>query len=172
MNDTTKTQTGASVDNTRAHNKNLIFAALAEAGIHRVTIDYDGSGDSGQIENIEAWDAANEKIPLPSSRKVQLVSENPDRPVDEFALEAAVEQLAWNYLYDNYCGWENNDGAFGTFVLNIPGRTITLEHNKRYTDSTPAPTNFERGSNGTSVPSQPFLGPEMGRLTLRLPAAA
>jgi hypothetical protein len=49
-------------------------------------------------------------------------------------LEAAVEELAWDYLYDNHCGWENNDGAFGTFVFNVPGRTITLEHNERYTE--------------------------------------
>ena len=134
MNDTTEIQPGAPAEVTRAHNKNLIFAALAEIGIHRVTIDYDGSGDSGQIEGIEAWDAANEKIPLPSSRKVQLASENPDQPVGDIGLEAAVEELAWDYLYDNHSGWENNDGAFGTFVFNVPGRTITLEHNERYTE--------------------------------------
>ena len=134
MNDTTEIQPGAPAEVTRTRNKNLIFAALAEIGIHRVTIDYDGSGDSGQIEGIEAWDAANEKIPLPSSRKVQLASENPDQPVGDIGLEAAVEELAWDYLYDNHSGWENNDGAFGTFVFNVPGRTITLEHNERYTE--------------------------------------
>jgi hypothetical protein len=100
MTDTTEIQSGAPAEVTRTHNKNLIFAALAGAGIHRVTIDYDGSGDSGQIESIEAWDAANQKIPLPSSRKVQLASENSDSPVDGISLEAAVEGLAWDYLYD------------------------------------------------------------------------
>jgi hypothetical protein len=134
MNDTTEIQPGAPAEFTRTRNKNLIFDALAEIGIHRVTIDYDGSGDSGQIEGLEAWDAANEKIPLPSSRKVQLASENPDQPVDDHGLQAAVEELAWDYLYDNHSGWENNDGAFGTFVFNVPGRTITLEHNERYTE--------------------------------------
>jgi hypothetical protein len=134
MNDTIELKSGAPAEVTRTRNKNLIFDALAEIGIHRVTIDYDGSGDSGQIEGIEAWDAANEKIPLPSSRKVQLASENPDQPVGNLGLEAAVEELAWDYLYDNHSGWENNDGAFGTFVFNVPGRTITLEHNERYTE--------------------------------------
>jgi hypothetical protein len=118
MTHTTEIQPGAPAEVTRTH-KNLIFAALAEAAIHRVTIDYDGSSDSGQIESIEAWNAANEKIPLPSSRKVQLASEGPDRPVDDIGLEAAVEELAWDYLYDNHCGWENNDGAFGTFVFSV-----------------------------------------------------
>jgi hypothetical protein len=134
MTETTEIQSGAPAEVTRTHNKNLIFAALADAGIHRVTVDYDGSGDSGQIDSIEAWTATNEKIPLPSSRKVQLASENPDRRVDHIGLEAAVEELAWDFLYDNHGGWENNDGAFGTFVFNVPDRTITLEHNERFTD--------------------------------------
>ena len=134
MNDTTETQCDSSGDITRIHNKNLIFAALAEAGIHRVTVEYDGSDDSGQIESTEAWNAANEKIPLPSLRKVQLASENADSPGDEIGLEAAVEQLAWDYLYDNHGGWENDDGAFGTFEFSVPDRTIALQHNDRYTD--------------------------------------
>jgi hypothetical protein len=134
MTETTEIQSGAPAEVTRTHNKNLIFAALADAGIHRVTVDYDGSGDSGEIDSIEAWTATNEEIPLPSSRKVQLASENPDRRVDHIGLEAAVEELAWDFLYDNHGGWENNDGAFGTFVFNVPDRTITLEHNERFTE--------------------------------------
>jgi len=48
--------------------------------------------------------------------------------------KAAVEQLAWDYLYDNHGGWGNNDGAFGTFEFGVPDRTIALQHNERYTD--------------------------------------
>ena len=62
MNDTTEIQSGAPAELTRTHNKNLIFAALADLGVHRVTVDYDGSGDSGQIESIEAWNAVSEKV--------------------------------------------------------------------------------------------------------------
>ena len=133
MTDTTETSTAAPVDDVRARNKAIVFAALAEAGIHKVTVDYDGSGDSGQIESIEAWDARNEKIPLPSASKIQLASENPDHPPAEQNLEAAVETLAWDYLEIHY-GWENNDGAFGTFVFNVADRTVTLEHDERYTE--------------------------------------
>jgi hypothetical protein len=131
MTDTTQTPSAAPVDDVRARNKAIVFAALAEAGIHRVTVDYDGSGDSGQIENIEAWDASNERIPFPSNSKVHLASDNADFPLPDHQLEAAVETLAWDYL-EIYYGWENNDGAFGTFVFDVPGRTITLEHNERY----------------------------------------
>ena len=133
MTHTLQTQSNASTDDIRSRNKEVIFAALAEAGIQRVTIDYDGSGDSGQIENIEAWDSNDQSMPFPLEAKIQLVSDSPDHPFAERNLEAAVETLAWDYL-DIHCGWENNDGAFGTFEFLVPDRTITLEHNERYTD--------------------------------------
>jgi hypothetical protein len=134
MTDTTNSPVGEPAENIRAHNKDLLFFALAEAGIHSVTIDYDGSGDSGQIESIEAWNAAKEKIQLPTIRKVRLSSGSRDYPYTEMNLEAAVEQLAYDYLEDKHPGWEINDGAFGTFVFNVPDRTITLEHRARFTD--------------------------------------
>ena len=133
MTDTLQTRSDASTDDIRTRNKDVIFAALAEAGIQRVTIDYDGSGDSGQIENIEAWDSNDQSMPFPLEAKIQLVPDSPDHPFAEQNLEAAVETLAWDYL-DIHCGWENNDGAFGTFEFSVPDRTITLEHNERYTD--------------------------------------
>ena len=133
MTATTETSPAAPVDDVRARNKAIVFAALAAAGIHRVTVGYDGSGDSGQIEDVEAWDTGNERIPFPSDVKIQLASENPDHPLTEQNLEAAVETLAWDYL-EIYYGWENNDGAFGTFVFNVADRSITLEHNERYTE--------------------------------------
>ena len=108
MNDTTEI---SPVDDVRARNKAIVFAALADAGIRKVTVEYDGSGNSGQIEDVAAWNAGNERGPLPADRKIQLVSENSDYPLPEQNFEAAVEHLCWDYL-EIYTGWENNDGAF------------------------------------------------------------
>src|SRR5690349_1039196 len=98
MTETTETPSTAPAEDTRARNKNLIFAALAEAGIHSVTVDYDGGGDSGQIESIEAWNPTGDRIPLPSNRKLLLALGNPNDPLTEMNLEAAIETLAWDYL--------------------------------------------------------------------------
>jgi hypothetical protein len=133
MTDTTQATSVTSVSDIRARNKEIVFTTLANAGIHRVTVDYDGSGDSGQIETIEAWDAGNQKIPLPTDLVIQ-ESDHPEHPRAECKLEEAVEALAWEYLYDCHLGWENNDGAFGVFVFDVPARTVTLEHNERYTE--------------------------------------
>lgn len=134
MSDSNETRSAANKDDIRARNKEILFAALAAAGIHRVTVEYDGSGDSGQIENVEAWGVANERMPFRADTRIRLVSANPDQSCSDSNLEAAVENVAWDYLYDLYCGWENNDGAFGRFVFDVPARTVTLEHNERYTE--------------------------------------
>lgn len=131
MTETTETTSAEPVDDVRARNKAIVFAPLAEAGIHRVTVDYDGSG---QIENVEAWNGANERMPFPAGVMVHLVSDSPDHPPPGQNLEAAVESIAWDYLGDLYYGWENNDGGFGTFVFDVPSGTVSLEHNERYTE--------------------------------------
>jgi hypothetical protein len=134
MTDTTQTPPAAPVEDTRARNKNLVFAALAEAGIQTLTVGFDGYGDSGQIDDIEAWNTGTDQVPLPSSRKLHLVSATPGDPPFEITLQEAIETLAYDYLDETHYGWENNDGAFGTFVFDVPARTIALEHNERYTE--------------------------------------
>jgi hypothetical protein len=132
MTNTPETQSDAPADDTRARNKEIIFAALAEAGIHSVTVGYDGYSDSGQIDDIEGWSATPEKIPLPSNRKVQLPSPIEDDPPVEMTLQEAIETLVYDYLDETHYGWENDEGAYGTFVFAVPERTVTLQHNDRY----------------------------------------
>jgi hypothetical protein len=134
MTATTETPSATPTEDSRAHNRSQIFAALAEAGVHKVSVEFDGSGDSGQIGDILAWNAAGDTIPLPSGRQPQLAAPLPGNPPIEMALQESIETLAYDYLEESHFGWENNDGAFGTFVFNIADRTITLEHNERYTE--------------------------------------
>ena len=106
MTDITETPSAAPVEDTRAKTKNSVFAALAEAGIHKVTVGFDGCGDSGEIEAVEACNATGDRIPLPSDRKLQLALGNRDSPLTEMNLEAAIETLAWDYLEETHYGWE------------------------------------------------------------------
>jgi hypothetical protein len=50
--------------------------------------------------------------------------------------------VSWDYLEERHAGWEINDGAFGSFVFDVPCREITLEHNERHTDFTPSTDEF------------------------------
>lgn len=115
-------------------NKTKMFDALSAAGIISVVVVFDGYGDSGQIESIDANDAHGE-VALPEG-EIELASPSRDGDKIEresYPLKDAIEELAYDLLRDTHAGWENNDGAYGEFVFDVAARTISLDHNSRYT---------------------------------------
>lgn len=118
----------------RSANKAVLFAALAAAGISQVLVTFDGYGDSGQIESIDAR-AGDDAIDLPTATVGFLSAEwgIPDPVARDVPLADAIEQLTYDYLGDTHAGWENNDGAYGEFVFDVAAGTISLDHNERFT---------------------------------------
>jgi hypothetical protein len=45
----------------------------------------------------------------------------------------AIERLAYDLLGDAHPSWEINDGAYGSFLFDVAGGTITLDCNLRFT---------------------------------------
>ena len=117
------------------HNKPVVFDILAATGITSVTVDFDGEGDSGQIESVIACVGAT-RVELPTTPvTLQHVSWNRDALSNRTEpLREAIETLCYDYLEQTHAGWENNDGAFGSFTFDVDNRTIELEFNGRYTD--------------------------------------
>ena len=85
---------------------------LVKLGVDTVTINYDGYGDSGTLEDPLAFQNG-EPVELPSK-------------LNDLLLEFAESYLPG--------GWENSDGACGTIVLNIKDRKFFREHCWRYTE--------------------------------------
>lgn len=116
-------------------NKDAVFNALSAAGITLVHVNFDGEGDSGQIQYAGAF--AGEKrvefldIPV-TLHSAQFNS--PEITSREMPLSEAVDELCYGYLEQEHGGWENNDGAFGEFTLDVAERSIALEFNGRFTD--------------------------------------
>ena len=118
----------------RPANKAALFDALASVGIVSVIVTFDGYGDSGQIESIDARDAHGD-VALPEGQ-IELASPTYDSAEVErrtLTVRDAIEQLAYDLLEETYAGWENNDGAYGEFAFEVAERTITLDYNGRYT---------------------------------------
>jgi hypothetical protein len=119
-------------------NKSALFAALAAAAIQTVVIEFDGCGDSGQLENITGLDAENAEIPLPEEniemREVQF--EGPRTLFVKRPVRDVLETLAYDFLEQTHDGWENGDGGHGEFTFDVATRSITLDYNERFTDST------------------------------------
>lgn len=118
----------------RPANKAALFDALAAAGIMTVIVEFDGSGDSGQIENVSAReseksvDLPDSQIEIAQARWGRSEIERQTLPVWE-----AVEQLAYDLLEETHAGWEINDGAYGKFTFDVAERSITLDYNERFT---------------------------------------
>ena len=115
-----------------AANKTALFDALASAGITSVLVRFDGSGDSGQTEEIDAvagdWPRDFPPGTIPISRAYWGAAE---AERSECNVRDAVETLAYALLEETHGGWENNEGAYGEFTFAVTARTITLDYNER-----------------------------------------
>lgn len=122
-----------------ALNKAAVFDTLAAAGISSVNVTFDGEGDSGQIESIDAYkEESGDPHPLPETAvEIQQASWNAEKlDASTCPLREAIERLCYDYLEISHGGWENNDGACGEFQFNVRARTIDLEFNARFSDFT------------------------------------
>jgi hypothetical protein len=118
------------------HNKAALFDALAAAGVTLVVVSFDGSGDSGQIENMEV--KAGEEIAALPTGEVELARAEWGKTEPQHAtvsMSEAVEQLVYDLLADTHMGWEDGEGAYGEFIFDVAARTITLDFNERYVES-------------------------------------
>jgi hypothetical protein len=115
-----------------AGNKATVLAVLRDAGISKVTVTFNGYGDSGQIDSI-AVKAGDTDAELPDSAveiaRASLDSEAPERLSEPLA--DAIETLCYALLEEKHDGWENNEGAYGEFVFDIAADRIVLDFNYR-----------------------------------------
>ncbi len=120
-------------DSIRPENKAALFNALAQAGITTVLVEFNGYGDSGQIEDISAHAGPDVAVKLPKGNvdiaKVEYGGLEILRRT--LSVKEAIEHLAYNLLEETHGGWENNEGAYGDFLFDVAERTITLNYNER-----------------------------------------
>jgi hypothetical protein len=88
-------------------NAKQIKAKYNLAGV--VSISYDGSGDSGYLEEATI---------------------EPERDLSEDAIKA-LDTLAEGILESRHGGWEINEGSCGTIKIDFDKNTIEIEHNER-----------------------------------------
>ncbi len=146
------------IDDVRRARLKLLFEALAAAGISKVHVAFDGCGDSGQINEINAIRHGGEDIELIELPQHEItwvhgkhtwgLARIADTPGNAVAMEEKwtfdpktgklndlIEDIVYDYMHQEHAGWENNDGAFGEFAFDVAEKSINYEHNTRYTDS-------------------------------------
>ena len=114
-------------------NRTAVFDALSIADIVEVTVEFDGEGDSGQIEDVTVQDASG-IVTLPDVRIEVLTPAHDGSAMDRTTetIGEAIETLCYALLSRHHCGWEINDRSYGLFGFDVAARTIELTHNERY----------------------------------------
>ena len=89
----------------------VLLAQLRILGITEVSAEYEGYGDSGNVEDITLQPSGT-----------ALLSE----------LSGQLEDFAWALAYQQHPGFENNDGGYGTLTWDLLKDSINLDHADRF----------------------------------------
>jgi hypothetical protein len=109
-----------------------LMRVLRRRKIALVDIDYDGEGDNGQIEGIAAADARGQAVALDAPVRIALRGD--PKPARYASLHEALDDFAWMLLQHFHEGFENEDGGYGTIVIDVAKDRIELQHNARVSD--------------------------------------
>lgn len=100
-----------------------LTAQLKMLGVAKVAITFSGSGDSGEIEHTELYNANEDIIPMPDDMVAwtkQTYGEQgaASKPVK---LRDALEDIGYRVLDETGMDWYNNDGGQGVVFLDVDG---------------------------------------------------
>jgi len=109
---------------------------LRRTGVVRVRLHFDGSGDSGMLEDPKFLDADDQEV------SVEGLTCRVRRPGGEWGMQETIAPLndviceaAENYLDSTDVNWYDNDGGYGEFAIDVATGQFTCEVNVRYTES-------------------------------------
>lgn len=124
-------------------NRTRLLKALQKIKATHALVSYSGSGDSGQIDQVQIF-CDNEVLKPKQNVRVLVASSyfnsEQSRWIEQvklktMSLELALEQLVYDWLEAEYAGWENNDGASGECTIEIIKGEFLLTHTTYYTES-------------------------------------
>lgn len=115
-----------------------IYDTLDRLGITEVSLTYSGFGDSGCLENPEAYSGSN-LVTIPddmvSIAKRQYAWDPLTQTSKRFEsmskpmpLTEAILDWCYDLLGDQFPGWEINEGSSGTIIIDVATRTGTFHH--------------------------------------------
>lgn len=119
--------------------KDIIFDILTENEVSKFTVSFDGSGDSGQIEDISSEvpnkvlhkEVQGVRIPNGtrySQGKPEIIWE------EAKTVEDVIQSVCYQVLEQVCGGWEIDDGSYGEFTFDVKNRKVSLDFNERISD--------------------------------------
>jgi hypothetical protein len=106
-----------------------VLIQLADQGVTGIKVHYDGSGDSGAIENIVYTDIENANF-----SDIDLVSawdQNLNLATINSSAYSDIENFAHEVILDQIEDWWNNEGGYGDLLIKVPSGEYIVNNNVR-----------------------------------------
>jgi len=108
-----------------------LLIKLADHGVTGIKIHYDGSGDSGAIEEI-CYTTDPCASPSDVDDNVEIWGSSYSLSnLDETAYKA-IENFAYEKLLEDIEDWYNNEGGFGDISICVPSGKYMIDNHVRY----------------------------------------
>ena len=91
-----------------------LLSELRAVGVTKIEVQYEGYGDSGNIEDVVV---------------------TPDTISLSEELRRRVEDFGWDFAYALSPGFENNEGGYGELTWAIEADKIDVSHSNRYIET-------------------------------------
>lgn len=120
--------------------KEILFDILQREKVESFNVNFEGSGDDGQIEDSDLPKAVKDVV-IKGCRVSQgsVWDSKTNKSIESWKEDCTVRDIVSSLCYEmleiTHGGWENDDGAWGHFFFDVKKRSIHLDHNERYTES-------------------------------------
>jgi hypothetical protein len=111
--------------------KQTLLMTLLHSGVAWATVEYDGCGDEGRVNEISLFRSSGELVTSGRATRV------PGR--GQASLEAEVEDFVESQLYERFGSWGDNEGSTGTVEIDVNAGTVKFDHGWYETVVEPAP---------------------------------
>lgn len=120
-----------------------MLKTIRDCGGKEIRISFDGSGDSGSIEDTYIY-AGDTRLMLifnvdymTSTSQYSAEAHDWITTIEKktMTVKDALEQYCYDKLQDTGIDWYNNDGGYGELVITLDPVEINLEVNTRYTET-------------------------------------
>ena len=98
----------------RVETRAALLAELRALGVRSIEVQYEGYGDSGNVEDVVV---SPDTITLPE------------------ALRRRVEDFGWDFAYALSPGFENNEGGYGELTWALEADKIDVSHSNRFIET-------------------------------------
>lgn len=125
---------------------------LNALGVSSVVVGYDGSGDSGDFDSVvfnfndvstndPAFHGSHQRagMALHQFKQQYITNVAEDRRI---ITEKQLDEFQEKLFYLLPGGWELNEGSYGEITVNVPARTIRVDHSERVMETHNSSYNF------------------------------